>query len=158
MCYKIIDLKSCGDSNGRLIPFENGVNTSFEIKRVFYIYNTRPNIIRGMHANRNSEFLMIAISGSCKIKIDDGFTTEEVILNDPTKALYLDKMIWKEMLDFSYNAILLVLTNTKYDNTEYIRDYQQYKEIIQQGKIQYLQAFQTGGGGLDITLVLPLAA
>ena len=60
------------------------------------------------------------------------------------------------MLDFSYNAILLVLTNTKYDNTEYIRDYQQYKEIIQQGKTQYLQAFQTGG--LDITLVLPLAA
>lgn len=148
MCYKIIDLKSHGDSDGRLIPFERGTNTPFEIKRAFYIYNTRPNIIRGMHANRNSEFLMIAVSGSCKIKIDDGFITQEVILNDPTKALYLDKMIWKEMLDFSDNAILLVLSNTKYDNAEYIRDYQQYKGIRQKLKTQYSQAFQKKGGGL----------
>lgn len=131
MSYKLIDLKYYGDCDGQLIPFENGINVPFDINRVFYIYNTRPNIKRGMHANRNSKFLLIAISGSCKVKVDDGITQQEVLLNDPRKALFLNNMIWKEMFDFSYNAVLLVLTNTKYDDSEYIRDYKQYKEEIE---------------------------
>ena len=70
--------------------------------------------------------MLIPINGSCKVRIDDGSSSETVKLSDPHQALYLDKMLWKEMFDFSYNAILLVLTNTLYDEKEYIRDYNEY--------------------------------
>ena len=130
MNYKIIETKVYGDNDGHLISFEKNVNCPFDIKRTFYIFDTVPNKVRGQHANRNSEFLLIAISGSCKIKIDDGKKQEIVELNTPHKALYLPKMLWKDMYDFSYNAILLVLANTLYDESEYVRDYQQFlKEV-----------------------------
>ena len=130
MNYKLIDMKVFGDERGHLISFEKGSNCPFDVKRSFYIFDTVPGMVRGSHANRNSEFILIAISGSCKIKIDDGKKQEIVELNTPHKALYLGKMMWKEMYDFSYNAILLVLTNTNYDEKEYIRNYNDFlKEI-----------------------------
>lgn len=133
MNYKIIDTKFFGDKTGHLISFEKGSNCPFDIKRTFYIFDTVPGKIRGKHANRNSEFILIAISGSCKVKVDDGKNQEIIELNTPHKALYLDKMIWKDMYDFSYNAILLVLTNTIYDEGEYIRDYQQFLKEVSNG-------------------------
>ena len=130
MNYELINLKVFGDERGHLISLEKDANSPFDIKRAFYIYDTKPGIARGAHANRNSEFLLIAINGSCKVKIDNGRKQEIVSLDSPSKALYLDKMLWKEMYDFSYNAILLVLTNTLYDEKEYIRDYENYlKEV-----------------------------
>lgn len=130
MNYKLINIKSFGDERGHLISFEKDKNCPFEVKRTFYIFDTVPGIVRGAHANRNSEFVLISISGSCKIKIDNGKKQEIVELNTPHKALYLDKMLWKEMYDFSYNAILLVLTNTNYDEKEYIRNYDEFlKEV-----------------------------
>ncbi len=130
MDYKLIDMKVFGDERGRLISFEKGNNCPFEVKRSFYIFDTIPGVVRGSHANRNSEFMLIAISGSCKIKVDDGKKQEIVELNTPHQGLYLGKMMWKDMYDFSYNAILLVLTNTMYDEKEYIRDYDEFlKEV-----------------------------
>ena len=90
--------------------------------------------MRGAHANKNSQFLLVAINGSCKIKVDNGKQIEIFDLNNPYTGLYLDKMIWKEMYDFSHNAILLVLTNTLYDEKEYIRDYNIWKKEITNGK------------------------
>lgn len=130
MNYSILNFKVYGDERGHLISFQKDMNCPFEIKRAFYIFDTKPGVARGQHANRNSEFLLVPINGSCKVKITDGKTTEIVELNTPHQALYLDKMLWKEMYDFSYNAILLVLTNTNYDENEYIRDYDTFlKEI-----------------------------
>ncbi len=130
MNYKLIETKVFGDEKGHLISFQKNSNCPFDIKRTFYIFDTVPNIVRGQHANRNSEFLLIAISGSCKIKVDDGKNQEVIELKTPHHALYLPKMMWKEMYDFSYNAILLVLTNTLYDEKEYIRDYKEFlKEV-----------------------------
>lgn len=130
MNYKVINTKSFGDEQGRLVSFEKGVNCPFEVKRAFYIYDTKGETSRGCHANRNSEFLLIAINGSCKIKIDDGKSKEIIELTNPYTALYLDKMLWKEMYDFSHNAILLVLASTNYDEHEYIRNYDDYlKEV-----------------------------
>ena len=124
-------MKVFGDDRGHLISFEKGVNCPFDVKRTFCIYDTKPNIARGSHANRNSEFLMIAINGSCKIKIDNGKKQEIFELNSQNQGLYLNKMIWKEMYDFSNNAILLVLTNTHYDEKEYIRNYDEFlKEVV----------------------------
>ena len=130
MHYKIYDLIDTGDERGGLIPFENGVNVPFEVSRAFYIFNTRPGSARGSHANRNSQFLFVVISGSCKVKIDNGIEQTIATLNRPNQALWLDKMVWKEMYDFSYNAILLVLSNEKYDENEYIRDYEDYQLIL----------------------------
>ena len=135
MNFKIIKTKFFGDKKGHLISFEKGCNCPFDVKRSFYIFDTVPGIVRGSHANRNSEFLLIAISGSCKIKIDDGRKQEIVELNTPIQVLYLGKMMWKEMYDFSYNAILLVLTNTMYDESEYIRDYQQFLKEVRNAKV-----------------------
>ncbi len=130
MNYKLIDLNSFGDARGKLIALEKGRNCPFDVKRVFYIFDTTENVVRGGHANRNSEFLFVPICGSCRIKIDNGYKTIDVLLNNPSKALYLDKMLWKEMYDFSCNAILLVLTNTTYDENEYIKNYDTYlKEV-----------------------------
>lgn len=126
MNYKLINMKVFGDDRGHLISFQKDINCPFDIKRSFYIFDTKPGIVRGAHANRNSEFLLIPINGSCKVKVDDGKQQEIVELNSPHQCLYLDKMLWKEMYDFSYNAILLVLTNTLYDEKEYIRDYSEY--------------------------------
>ena len=130
MNYKEYILKDFGDERGALIPLEGGNNVPFEIKRTFYIYNTKPSAPRGAHANRNSEFLMVVLSGSCKVMITDGTNKEIIELNRPNQALYIDKMLWKEMYDFSYNAILLVLSNEKYNENEYIRNYDEYLNIM----------------------------
>ncbi|MBP3607922.1 MAG: WxcM-like domain-containing protein [Treponema sp.] len=123
-------MKVFGDERGHLISLQKDNNCPFDIKRAFYIFDTKPGVARGAHANRNSEFCLIVINGSCKVKIDDGKKQEIVELNDPKTALYLDKMLWKEMYDFSYNAMLLVLTNTLYDESEYIRNYYEFlKEV-----------------------------
>jgi len=143
MHYKVYDLVDTGDDRGGLIPFEMGMNVPFEVARAFYIFNTRPGTARGSHANRNSQFLLVVISGSCNVKIDNGIEQSVITLNRPNQALWLEKMVWKEMYDFSYNAILLVLSNEKYDEKEYIRDYADYQLI--------LSSDMTGEKGADVS-------
>ena len=130
--YELINLKAYEDARGNLIAFEKGANCPFEVKRCFCIYDTKEaDTVRGAHANRRSEFLLIVIHGSCKVRIDTGKKKDEVLLNSPKTALYLDKMVWKEMFDFSEGAVLMVLSNEKYDETEYIREYDKFlKEVV----------------------------
>ncbi len=128
--YELIDLHSLGDDRGQLIVFEKGVNCPFDVKRVFYIFDTKYDMSRGCHANKNSEFLLVVINGSCRVKIDNGKEQSDVLLNRPDKGLYLNKMVWKEMYEFSYNAVLMVLSNMPYHEEEYIRDYDKFKEMI----------------------------
>lgn len=129
---KIIKLPNLGDERGELVVAEgNNKEIPFDIKRVFYIYKTSEGTVRGKHANRNSKFFFINVSGSCKIKINNGIEEKIVILDKPHEALYMEEMIWKEMYDFSENAILIVLSSEYYDSKEYIRDYSEYiKEVI----------------------------
>ena len=130
MNYKVYTLKNYGDERGSLIPIEENNNVDFDVKRVFYIYGTTDGTRRGVHANKDSEFLMVVISGSCKVLVDDGYKKEVVELNHPNQALYLDKMVWKEMYDFSYNSVLLVISNKKYNENEYIRNYDEFLKIV----------------------------
>ena len=133
MKYKVYTLKDFGDERGSLIVIEKDNNVDFEVKRVFYIYGGGDsNIRRGIHANKDSEFLMVVISGSCKVLVDDGLTKEIIELNHPNQALWLDKMVWKEMYDFSKNAVLLVISNQKYNENEYIRDYDEFIRVVNQ--------------------------
>ena len=130
MHYRTYILKNFGDERGGLIPFEMDHNAPFEVRRAFYIFDTKPDTLRGAHANRASQFVMVAVAGSCTVHIDNGRGEKSsVTLDRPDLALWLDKMIWKKMVDFSPGAILLVLSNEKYDETEYVRNYEEYVAI-----------------------------
>lgn len=128
--YKVIEFADLGDERGNLVVVEGAMAIPFEIKRVFYMYGSDETVVRGQHANRESEFVLINVSGTSKVRIDDGSEECVVELNRPRMGLYLDKMVWKDMYDFSPDSVLLVLTNTHYNGKEYIRDYESYlKEI-----------------------------
>lgn len=128
--YKILEFGDLGDERGNLVVVEGEQDIPFEIKRVFYIYGSDSEVVRGQHANRNSEFVLINVSGTSKVRVDNGFEEEIIELNRPRMGLYLPTMLWKDMYDFSEDSVLLVITNTHYDGAEYIRDYDEYvKEV-----------------------------
>ena len=128
--YKILEFGDLGDERGKLVVVEGTQDIPFEIKRVFYIYGSDSQVVRGQHANRNSEFVLINVSGSSKVRVDNGFEEEIIELNRPRMGLYLPTMVWKDMYDFSEDSVLLVLANTHYDGHEYIRDYDEFiKEV-----------------------------
>lgn len=126
MDFKILNFNQLGDERGHLVVVEGNKDIPFEIKRIFYIYGSDSDIIRGMHANRDSEFVLINVSGTSKVKVKD--CKDEIIVNldHPHMGIYLGKMVWKEMYDFSKDSVLLVLASTHYSNEEYIRDYNEY--------------------------------
>ncbi|MBC5660385.1 WxcM-like domain-containing protein [Anaerosacchariphilus sp. NSJ-68] len=128
--YKVLEFGDLGDERGKLVVVEGARDIPFEIKRVFYIYGSDSEVVRGQHANRNSEFVLINVSGSSKVRVDNGFEEEVIELNRPRMGLYLPTMVWKDMYDFSADSVLLVLANTHYDGNEYIRDYDEFiKEV-----------------------------
>lgn len=130
MDYELIDLQSFGDERGSLIAFEKNSNVPFDVKRVFYIFDTKGDIARGCHANKKSKFLLVVINGSCRVKIDNGKEQTDVLLNNPNKALFLNTLVWKEMYEFSYNSVLMVLANEYYDESEYIRNYDEFLDKV----------------------------
>lgn len=126
----ILHFGDLGDERGKLVVIEGRDSIPFEIKRVFYIYDSDDTVIRGQHANRRSEFVLINVSGKSKVRITDGKEEIVVGLDRPMMGVYIPPMIWKDMYDFSEASILLVLASTHYDGTEYIRDYEEYiKEV-----------------------------
>lgn len=127
---RIISFDDLGDERGKLVVIEGNQHIPFEIKRVFYIYDSDEEVIRGQHANRVSEFVLINVSGKSKIYIDDGKENMTVELDKPMKGIYIPKMVWKNMYDFSGDSVLLVLASTHYDGSEYIRDYNEYLEAL----------------------------
>lgn len=125
--YKIVEFTDLGDERGNLVVIEGeGRDIPFDIKRVFYIYGSDAEVVRGQHANRETEFLMVNVGGTSKVRIDNGYETEIIELNRPGMGLYLSPMVWKDMYDFSADSILLVLASRHYDAGEYIRDYTDY--------------------------------
>jgi dTDP-4-dehydrorhamnose 3,5-epimerase-like enzyme len=126
MNHKLIPMDVFGDKRGKLVSLESLKNVPFEIKRVYYIFDTLPDEERGKHAHRNLEQIIIAIDGSCQFLVDDGNTQEEIWLNRPDVGLYIGKNMWREMRHFSYGCKLMVLANDYYDEKEYIRDYDEF--------------------------------
>lgn len=129
--YEIIEFKDLGDERGKLVVIEGEKDIPFDIKRAFYIYGSDSDVVRGEHANINSEFVLINVAGKSKVLITDGTEKEIVVLDKPMMGVYLPKMIWKEMYDFSEDSVLLVLASTHYDGTEYIRNYDEYIKLME---------------------------
>ncbi len=129
---KMIELPQAGDERGHLVIVEGGIDIPFEIKRAFYIYGSDKDVVRGQHANRKTEFVLINVAGTSKIKVKDGEGNEAIFcLNRPHTGIYLPTMVWKDMYDFSEDSVLLVLASEHYDAEEYIRDYDVFvKEIV----------------------------
>lgn len=127
---KLIEFKENGDDRGHLVVVEGIKNIPFEIKRVFYIYGSNKEVIRGQHANRKTEFVLINVSGTSKVIVDDGIKKKLYNLDRPHIGIYIPTMVWKEMYDFSSDSVLLCLASENYDSNEYIRDYGEFlKEV-----------------------------
>lgn len=115
-----------GDSRGQLVAIEEYKDIPFKVKRIYYIYGTKENVIRGHHAHKVLRQMLICVHGSCKIHLDDGNETAEVTLDKANEGLYISSGVWREMYDFSPDAVLLVLASELYDETDYIRNYEQF--------------------------------
>ncbi len=128
---RMLEFQQKGDERGHLVIVEGMNDIPFEIKRIFYIYGSAGDVIRGRHANRESEFVLINVSGTSKVKVCDGKGKEVVYsLNRPHTGIYLPRMIWKEMFDFSSDSVLLCLASTYYNAKEYIRDYDEFVQEV----------------------------
>lgn len=129
---QMLEFQQRGDERGHLVIIEGNKNIPFEIKRAFYIYGSDSDVVRGQHANRKSEFVLINVAGKSKVKVKDGEGNEAIFcLNRPHTGIYLPTMVWKDMYDFSQDSVLLVFASTHYDAEEYIRDYDEFVKEIQ---------------------------
>ncbi len=127
----ILEFKDLGDERGKLVVIEGGSAIPFDIKRVFYIYDSDDTVIRGQHANKESEFVLINVAGTSKVRLTDSREEFVVNLDRPMIGVYIPRMIWKDMYSFSKDSVLLVLASTHYEAAEYIRDYETYKKVMQ---------------------------
>ena len=131
--WKLVNLKEIPDPRGKLTVIESLKDVPFEIKRIYYIYGVSPATSRGLHAHKTLSQVVIAVSGEFKIELNDGQTTKRFLMNKPNIGLFIPPGIWREMFDFSVDAVCLVLASDFYLESDYIRDYDEflkYKEAV----------------------------
>jgi len=127
---KRFNLKFFDEPDGRLAPVEFDKDVPFEVKRMFYVFGVHNQDDRGKHSHYKTKQLLISIAGSVSVKCDDGMgDVRHYLLDKPWKALYIPNLIWDEQIYNSGDSVLLVLSNTSYDSSDYIEDYEKFKEI-----------------------------
>ncbi|MCI8812197.1 MAG: WxcM-like domain-containing protein [Oscillibacter sp.] len=119
-----------GDGRGQLIAVEGERDVPFPIRRVYYMYGVGEGIRRGYHAHKQLEQILICMHGSCKIFLDNGRERESVLLDSPGVGLYIGRNMWREMYEFSPDAVLVVLASMPYAESDYIRDYDQFISYV----------------------------
>jgi dTDP-4-dehydrorhamnose 3,5-epimerase-like enzyme len=127
---KTVSFKPLGDDRGSLIAIESNKNVPFEIKRVYYIFGTKPDVSRGFHAHKNLKQIAVCVTGSCRFVLDNGKEREEIVLDSSMTGLIIEDLIWREMHDFTPDCVLMVIANQYYDASDYIRDYKEFLEIV----------------------------
>lgn len=130
MQIKLIPLQIHGDDRGSLISLEQEKNIPFEIKRVYYIFDTEKGVRRGFHAHKELKQVAIAIKGSCKFLLDNGEKKVNLLLDTPSKGVVIEPLVWHEMFDFSEDCVLIVLADNFYDESDYIRDYDEFLKVV----------------------------
>ena len=126
---KLVDLPDFGDDRGGLVAIESNQSIPFEVKRLYYIFNTTDQP-RGFHAHLDLKQVAICLKGSCRFILDNGHVKEDVVLNSPTEGLYIESLMWREMHDFSEDCVLLVLASEHFTEDDYIRDYQTFINTV----------------------------
>ena len=114
------------DDVGKLTFLETSRDIPFDVKRVYYIYGVKAGARRGFHSHKELQQALICIHGSCKVMLDNGKEKVDVVLDNPSEGLFVDKNIWREMYDFSSDAVLLALASEYYDEQDYIRNYDDF--------------------------------
>lgn len=130
MEIRLIQLQTHGDDRGSLVALEDGKNIPFSIKRVYYLFKTKNGVRRGFHAHKQLKQLAIAVRGSCRFILDDGKERIEVLLDNPAQGLLIESFMWREMYDFSEDCVLMILADQLYDESDYIRDYDEFLEEV----------------------------
>lgn len=123
-----------GDERGQLISLEEGNDIPFSIKRVYFMYDTIPGVVRGKHAHKSLQQILVCIHGSCKVLLDNGREKKVVPLEKPYEGLYVSNDMWREMYDFSEGAVLMVFASEFYDESDYIRDYDTFLKYVDSNK------------------------
>lgn len=126
---KWINFPPLGDKRGSLVSLEADKTVPFAIKRVYYIFDTKQGVARGFHAHRNLKQIAVCVTGECRMVLDNGQVRQEVWLNSPTKGLFIDELVWREMHDFSEDCVMLVLASEHYDEADYIRNYNEFIKV-----------------------------
>lgn len=119
------------DHRGNLSFIEGGNHIPFGIKRVYYLYDIPGGAERGGHAHKDLDQVIIAMSGSFDLVLDDGSGKKRIHLNRSHYGVYISRMVWREMENFSSGSVILVLASQEYDELDYIRDYDQFKKVAE---------------------------
>lgn len=127
---KVLDLPKIHNRAGNITPIQASIDVPFDIARVYYLYDVPGGETRGGHAHKNLHQLIIAASGSFDVILDDGKEQKTISLNRPNFGLYVTPYIWRELVNFSSGAVLLVLASIKYDEMDYIREYSEFQRVI----------------------------
>ena len=127
---KTINFQPLGDERGSLVALEGNKSVPFDIKRVYYIFGTKEGVSRGFHAHRNLKQVAVCVTGSCRFVLDNGKQREEVVLDKSTIGLLINDLTWREMYDFSPDCVLMVLASEYYDESDYIRDYNEFLKTV----------------------------
>lgn len=130
MDIKILRLQTHGDERGSLISLEQDKNIPFVIRRVYYMFNTADGVRRGFHAHKSLKQVAIAIRGKCRFMLDNGEETIDLLLDNPCQGLLIESFMWREMYDFSEDCVLMVLADSLYDEVDYVRDYETFKQMV----------------------------
>lgn len=129
MDIKLIQFQSHGDERGSLVSLEQNKNIPFDIKRVYYLFDTKDKVRRGFHAHKKLKQLAVVLKGSCRFLLDDGAEKIELLLDNPAQGLFIESFVWREMFDFSDDCVLMVLADSVYDESDYIRDYDEFIKV-----------------------------
>ena len=138
---KLLNFRKIVDTRGNLSIIEENTDLPFKIRRVYYLYDVPSGATRGGHSHKVMEEVVIALSGSFDVMLDDGFTRQTFFLNRPHYGLYIPNGVWRELENFSSNSIALVVASTLFDESDYIRDYATFKEMASNRKQK--QGFQS---------------
>ncbi len=130
MKISLLELDVHGDERGSLIALENHKNVPFDVRRVYFLYDTKLGVRRGFHAHKKLLQLAVVVRGSCRILLDDGREKVEVSLCKPEQGLLIEPMVWHEMYEFSEDCVLMVLADDLYDESDYIRNYDDFLKVF----------------------------
>ncbi len=130
MQIKLIQLQKHGDDRGALVALEENKNIPFPIKRVYYLFGTKENVRRGFHAHKKLKQVAIAVRGSCRFLLDDGKEKIDLLLDNPAQGLLIESFMWREMYEFSEDCVLMVLADDFYDESDYLRNHEEFINIV----------------------------
>ncbi|WP_261857313.1 sugar 3,4-ketoisomerase [Photobacterium sanguinicancri] len=130
MDVNFINFQSHGDQRGSLVSIERNKNIPFDVRRIYYIFDTKSGVHRGFHAHKKLKQIAVVLKGSCRFILDNGSEKVDLLLDSAEKGLLIESFIWREMYQFSEDCILLVIADSEYDEDDYIRNYDEFKSAV----------------------------